>query len=516
MAAGYFLRWNWNDPKDIISRGRAALSDADIIIVGSGIGGATLAAGLAQSGLRILILERGKRLTDCPEARDADAIFARGHFRPDETWLTPDGKRFNPGNYSCVGGNSKFYGAVMMRYREADFAPIRHMGGATPGWPFGYDTLAPWYDRAEVLYQVRGDATRDPTEPPRAANYSYPPVPHEPAVADLDRRLTSVGLHPAPLPLALDLDRWLARAPTPWDAFPDTAGGKLDAETAALAQALRYPNVTLKTGIRVDRLEAQGDRITAVGTSAGRFTAPRIVLAAGAVHTAVLLLQSANEDHPRGFANRSDQVGRNFMNHNASALLALSGRRNRSVYQKTLHINDWYLTGGPNGEPLGNVQLLGRVSGSILAAQSGLPGPVANMIAARAMDFYVMSEDLPRPESRVTLKGAEIVLDWRRSNWRAHQRLVRTFKRALRRAGYPVALSKPFDRSTPSHQCGTARLGVNPATSVTDPFGRCHDHPNLWICDASLLPTSAAVNPSLTIAALALRQADRLKEEVTK
>jgi len=205
------------------------MSDADIIIVGSGMGGATLAAGLAPSGLRVLILERGERLADCPEARDAAAIFARGHFRPKETWLTPEGTPFNPGNYACVGGNSKFYGAVMLRYREADFSPIRHIGGTTPGWPFGYTALAPWYDRAEALYQVRGDAGLDPTEPPRGAPYPFAPVPHEPAVADLDRRLRRAGLHPSPLPLALDLDRWLARAATPWDAFPDTTGGKLDA-----------------------------------------------------------------------------------------------------------------------------------------------------------------------------------------------------------------------------------------------------------------------------------------------
>jgi choline dehydrogenase-like flavoprotein len=488
-------------------------TDADIIIIGSGMGGATLAAGLAPTGLRVLILERGERLEDCAEARDPAAIFARGHFRPAETWLAPDGSRFNPGNYAFVGGNSKFYGAVMMRYRAADFGPLRHMGGTTPGWPFGYDTLAPWYDRAEALYQVRGQTGHDPTEPPHGAPYAFPPLPHEPAIADLARRLTAAGLHPAPLPLAVDIDRWLARAATPWDAFPDTTGGKLDAETAALTLALQHPNVRLQTGVKVERLEADGARVTGVLTTRGRFTAPRIVLAAGAVHTAALLLRSATEAQPRGLANRSDQVGRNFMNHNASAVLALSPRRNRSVYQKTLQINDWYLTGGPGGEPLGNVQLLGRVSAPILAAQTGFPMPLARLIADHAIDFYAMSEDLPDPDSRVTLKDGEIVLDWRRSNWDAHLALVARLKAALRRAGFPVVLSKAFDRRTPSHQCGTARLGADPMASVTDPFGRTHDHPNLWICDASLLPTSAAVNPSLTIAALALRQADRIAGE---
>ncbi|ABD56848.1 GMC oxidoreductase [Jannaschia sp. CCS1] len=487
------------------------MSDADIIIVGSGMGGATLAAGLAPSGLRVLVLERGQLLHDCPEARDPEAIFKDGHFRPDETWLTPDGTRFNPGNYACVGGNSKFYGAVMLRYREADFAPIRHLGGTTPGWPIDYATLAPFYARAEALYQVRGDGTLDPTEPPRG-DYTFPPVPHEPDIIDLALRLKRAGLTPSPLPLAVDLERWLSRAKTPWDAFPDTNGGKLDAESAAMVQALAHPNVTLRTGVEVRKIEVEGGQVTGLLTSAGRLTAPRIVLAAGAVHTAALLLRSKDEAHPNGLANRSDQVGRNFMNHNTSAVLALSPRRNRSVYQKTLQINDWYLSGGLDGTPLGNVQLLGRVSAPILAAQTGMPMVAARAIAGRAIDFYAMSEDLPDPDSRVTVTGDDIVLDWKRSNWDAHLALVAKLTATLKRAGFPVVLSKAFDRRTPSHQCGTARVGDNPATSVCDPFGRTHDHPNLFICDASLLPTSAAVNPSLTIAALALRQADHLLE----
>ena len=487
------------------------MSDADIIIVGSGMGGATLAAGLKGSGLRVLVLERGQLLQDCPEARDAEAIYARGHFRPAETWLAPDGTRFNPGNFAYVGGNSKFYGGVLFRYRAEDFAPIEHLDGTTPGWPFPYETLAPFYERAEALYQVRGDASVDPTEPPHAGQYPHPPVPHEPAIADLDVRLRKVGLHPAPLPLAIDLGRWRSRADTPWDGFPDTNGGKLDAESAALVHALSDPNITLRTGVQVRRIETDGTRVTGLLTSAGRLTAPRIVLAAGAVHTAALLLRSASEAHPNGLANRSDQVGRNFMNHNASAVLALSPRRNRCVYQKTLQFNDWYLRDGER-PPLGNIQLLGRVTGPILASQTGLPKPLANLIASHAIDFYAMSEDLPDPESRVTVKGDDIVLDWRRSNWEAHLGLVAKLKETLKKAGFPIVLAKAFDRRTPSHQCGTARLGEDPATSVCDTFGKAHDLDNLYICDASLLPTSAAVNPSLTIAALALRQADHLKE----
>ncbi|MFV0384535.1 GMC family oxidoreductase [Paracoccus sp. (in: a-proteobacteria)] len=489
--------------------------DADVIIIGSGMGGATVAAALADTGRRILILERGEHLSDCPQARDPQAIFRDGYFRPGESWLDGEGKPFNPGNYYYVGGNSKFFGAVLIRYREQDFRPLAHLGGTTPGWPITYDEIEPWYSRAEALYQVRGTAGQDPTEPAHSADYPFGPLPDEPPIADLRSRLASVGLRPSSLPLGVDLDRWLSRAKTPWDAFPDTTGGKKDAESGGLARALQHPNVTLRTGARVTRLIAgDGGRITGVTLAdGGTLSAGTVILAAGAVQSAALLLASADEANPTGLANRSDQVGRNFMNHNCSAVLALHPfRKNPSIYQKTLMVNDFYLTGGPGGEPLGNIQLLGKISGPILAASSGLPGPVANWVAARSVDLYAMSEDLPNPESRVSLKGDQIVLDWKRSNWDAHLLLVQRLKALLRKAGYPVVLSRPFDRRTPSHQCGTARMGSDPASSVVDTFCRSHDHPNLFITDASVLPTSAAVNPALTIAALALRAADHIRE----
>jgi choline dehydrogenase-like flavoprotein len=490
----------------------------DIVMVGSGMGGATLAAALAPTGRRIVILERGERLADCAEARDDAAIFARGHFRPNETWFTPEGDAFNPGNYYYVGGNSKFYGAVLIRYRAEDFRPRAHLGGTTPGWPIAYDDLEPWYQAAEELYGVHGDASQDPTEPRHSGTYPFPPVPDEPAIALVRDRLRRAGATPSALPLAVDADRWLARAATPWDAFPDTTGAKMDAESVGMAKALAHPNVSLVTGARATRLLAEADgRVAAVeyeeASATRRLSAGLVVLAAGAINSAVLLLRSADAAHPAGLANRSDQVGRNFMNHNCSAVLAVHPlRRNDAVYQKTLLLNDFYLTGGPDGAPLGNVQLLGKVSGRILAAAGGVPRAVAGWLADHAVDFYAMSEDLPDPQSRVTVAGERIVLDWRRSNWEAHTALVVRLKAVLKRAGFPVVLSRPFDRRTPSHQCGTARTGTDPATSVVDPFCRTHDHPNLFVVDASFLPTSAAVNPALTIAAQALRTADHIRQ----
>jgi choline dehydrogenase-like flavoprotein len=409
-----------------------------------------------------------------------------------------------------VGGNTKFYGAVLLRYRAEDFLPLRHMGGVTPGWPIAYDALEPFYSAAERMYRVRGDVAGDPTEPPHSAPYPFPPVPDEPDIAELRRAFAEQGLHPSSLPLGIDLEKWLARAPTTWDAFPDSTGAKSDAESCALAEALRHPNVTLVTGTRVARLLSEGRRITGVEVEGPQgpatLRARMVCLCAGAVMTAALLLASANGDHPAGLANRSDQVGRNFMNHNLTAMIAVNPmRRNRTVYEKTIQFNDWYLTGGPLGEPLGNVQMLGRVTGPILAGESGLPLPVAQWLAEHSIHIMAMSEDLPDPSSRVMWQGGRVVLDWRKTNFAAHDLLVKRLKRVMRRAGWPLVLVKGFPKSKPSHQCGTARMGDDPARSVVTPDLRAHDLDNLYIADASVLPTSAAVNPSLTVAALALR-----------
>jgi choline dehydrogenase-like flavoprotein len=339
-------------------------------------------------------------------------------------------------------------------------------------------------------------------------------VPDEPAIAAVRARLQSAGLHPFSLPLGIDIERWLKRAPTPWDAFPDAGHGKMDAESGGLAEALRFPNVELRTGVRVERLILAHDGKRIEGVEAVKngdrivIRANLVVVAAGAVNTAALLLRSAE----RGVANRSDKVGRHFMNHNCSAVLAVDPRTvNDSVYQKTLGINDFYLSDGNGGPPLGNIQLLGRVTAAILKSNlSWAPEAALGVLSRRTVDWYAMSEDLANPESRVTVEAGQIRLDWKRSNWEAHLRLVAAFKERLRAAGYPIVLSKPFDRRTPSHQCGTVRLGADPRQAPVDPFGRAFDHPNLFVVDASLLPTSAAVNPSLTVAALALRAADHV------
>ncbi|MEM6823838.1 MAG: GMC family oxidoreductase [Pseudomonadota bacterium] len=491
--------------------------ETDILIIGSGMGGATMAAALASSGARITVLERGERIEESAATRDAFSIFELGSFRNSETWQDTSGQVFNPGNYYVVGGNSKLYGAVLFRYREEDFSALEHLGGTSPAWPITYSDFEPWYQKAEELYEVRGASGVDPSEPPHSGPYKFSPVPHEATIADAAKRLASIGLTPAPLPLGVDIDAWLAGGNTGWDAHPNTGNGKKDAESVGLTLALRHNTVRLETSSEVTRLIPEEDgRISAVEFTNGgrteRISARVVVLSAGAVNSAALLLRSANDNFPNGLANRSDQVGRNFMNHNTHAILALHPfRKNPAVYQKTLYFNDFYLSGGPSGEPLGNIQLLGKITAPILASQVKLPAAVTRWIAQRSLDWYAMSEDLPHPDSRVTVKGNRIVLDWHRSNWTAHLHLVRRFKGLLRRAGWPIVLSRAFDRTVPSHQCGTARFGTDPAASVLDIWCRAHDHPNLFVVDASFLPNSAAVNPALTIAAQALRVADHIR-----
>ena len=493
---------------------------ADIVIIGSGIGGSSLAYSLADTGRRIVVLERGEHLRDRPEAHDDVAIFERGFYRSSEEWLGTDGEPFLPGNYYYVGGNSKFYGAVMYRYREEDFHPRPHMNGSSSGWPMSYADLAPWYDRAEAVFRVRGDATQDPTEPPRSRPYPYPAVPDEAAIAEVRRRLERAGVHPSSLPLAIDVEEWLRRAETGWDAFPNTGTGKIDAEVGPLAEARRHDNVSLITGANVLRLEtdASGTRIVAAiyvkDGAERRITGEVFAVAAGAVQSAALLLRSANEKHPRGLANGSDQLGRNFMNHNTSAMLVLHPFEvNTSVYQKTLAFNDFYNRDPETGFPLGNVQLLGRITTSILKANApALPRWMAALIARRCYGWFLTSEDLPNPESRVMLRGDRIVVNWVRSNMAAHEALIRRTRSVMRKAGFPIVLTRTFGRKTTSHQCGTVKLGLDPCTSVVTPECRTHEIDNLYVTDASVLPTSAAVNPALTIAALAIRAGSAIRE----
>lgn len=496
----------------------------DVAIIGSGVGGGCAALTLADSGARILILERGERLTREPQNWDPEAVFVDLRYRSHETWHDGNGNPFRPGQYYYVGGHTKFYGTAMFRFRERDFEALEHEEGVSPAWPIGYTDLAPFYDEAERLFWVHGRAGEDSTEPPRSHPYPFPPVPHEPLMAGLYDKLRGVGLHPSPMPAAIDLRPGgkCVRCGT-CDAFPCKVGAKGDAEVCLIDPALTRANVTLQTGSLVTRLitDQASKRIVAADVQRGgesqRISARLFVLSAGAINSAALLLRSASGAHPNGLANSSGVVGRHFMNHNCTAFLSLMPFSvNDTNFPKTLTVNDFYFGGPRDRWPLGNLQLLGKIQEPMLRGViPQIPKFVRRGIAHHSVDWYVMSEDLPHPESTVRPRGeGSIDLTWRRTNLKPHRRFVEVAKRLLKDIGFPIVLSRPFGEDTPSHQCGTVRFGDDPATSALDPHCRAWDHENLFVVDASFFPSSAALNPALTVAAQALRAAEHIKQHL--
>ncbi|TQF05995.1 GMC family oxidoreductase [Kitasatospora acidiphila] len=493
--------------------------DADVVIIGSGAGGATTAWALAGSGARVLVLERGGFLPREPENWSPQAVFGEQLYHNAEPWRTPRGKRFVSAAHYYVGGTTKVYGASLPRLRESDFGAVEHYEGTSPAWPFGYAELEPFYAEAERLYRVHGhqhgaERPGDPTAPPRSGPFPHPPVEHEPYVADLERRLRRQGLHPFPLELGIDLapGRSCLRCGT-CDGFPCRVGAKSDAETRALRPALRRGNVRLLTHTRVTRLDTDraGRAVTTVhALREGRpvtVTAGRVVLSAGAINSAALMLRSANEQYPDGLANGSGLVGRNLMLHNSSVVVAVDPRRRNPVtFQKTLAVNDYYHSGPSGRYPLGNLQLMGKVRPEMLPG--ACPHGLRAGLTAHSLDWWVMSEDLPDPDNRVTLApDGQIVLRREPTNRRAHRELLRAARRMLHRAGYPLVLAHRMGIDATGHQCGTTVAGLDEARSVLDPLCRSHQLRNLYVVDGGFFPSSAAVNPTLTIAAQALRAA---------
>ncbi|WP_051966555.1 FAD-dependent oxidoreductase [Kitasatospora mediocidica] len=492
--------------------------DADVVIVGSGAGGATTAWALAGSGARVLVLERGGFLPREPENWSAQAVFGARRYHNAEPWRTVGrtgriGRPFDSAAHYYVGGTTKVYGAGLPRLREDDFGPVEHVQGTSPAWPFDYQALEPHYAEAERLFHVHGQP-EDPTAGPRSGPFPHPPVPHEPYVADLEVRLRAQGLHPYPLELGIDLGpgRSCRRCGT-CDAFPCMVGAKSDAETRALRPALRSGTVRLLTGSYATRLDTDpaGRAVTAVQVLRGgrpvTVRAGTVVVSCGAINSAALLLRSHSPAHPDGLANGSGLVGRNLMLHNNSVLVAVDPRRRNPVtFQKTLALNDFYRAGPHSAFPLGNLQLMGKIGPAMLPGV--LPRRLRSAVSAHSLDWWVMSEDLPDPRNRVTLApDGGIAVHREATNLRAHHGLLRAARRMLRRAGYPLLPSHRMGIEATGHQCGTVVAGQDPARSVLDPYCRSHQVRNLFVLDAGFFPSSAAVNPTLTIVAQALRTA---------
>ena len=514
----------------------------DVLIIGTGAGGGTLAWALAPTGKKILLLERGDYVRREPQNWSTQAVALEGRYNNAERWRDGKGAEFQPGQHYFVGGNTKFYGAALLRLRERDFGAVRHAGGVSPAWPLAYADLEPYYTRAEHLYSVHGTRGEDPTEPWASAPYRHPAVSHEPRIQQLHDDLTARGYQPFHVPMAIQIDESNPRRSAcvrcaTCDGHPCLVNAKADAQVTCVDPAIAHDNVTLVTGARVVRLEtsANGREVVRVVVERNGITetyaADVVVSSAGAINSAALLLRSANDKHPNGLANGSDQVGRNYMCHLNSVMMQITKCPNPTVFQKTWALNDFYWGTSEWPHPMGHVSFVGKLDEALLRAGAPrfVPGWTLNQMARHSLDFWLTSEDLPDADNRVTVeRDGQIRLSYTANNEEAHKRLTREFKEALR--GLPCAehgadcytdlipmqayIGKRIPLAGVAHQNGTCRFGEDPKTSVLDTNCKTHEVDNLYVVDGSFFPSSSAVNPALTIMANALRVADHLKERL--
>jgi choline dehydrogenase-like flavoprotein len=513
-------------------------TDYDIIIIGSGAGGGTLAHRLAPSGKSILILEGGGWLKREPENWSAEEVFQKARYVSADLWRDPKGKTYQPGTYHYVGGATKMYGAALYRLRERDFESFAHHDGMSPGWPLSYQDFEPYYAQAEELYQVHGARGEDPTEPPASGPYPFPAVSHEPRIQQLSDDLARAGYHPFHSPCGILLNE----ANMPYstcvrckdcDGFPCVVHAKSDAEVIAVRPALEHPNVTLliharalkrntnSTGTAVTEVVVEHEGETII------FRGGVVVVAGGAANSAKLLLMSATDKHPNGLANGSDQVGRNYMFHTSQAVLAISRQPNPTHYQKTLGLNDFYFGMEGFDFPVGSIQMVGKSQAPMYRGEKPIetllaPTWVLDKLADHAVDFWLMTEDLPRAENRITVDGkGNITLAYKGTNQDASDRLYNKLKSMLGLLDMhehliprQLYLKNDIGVAGVAHQSGTCRFGRDPQTSVLDTNCKAHELDNLYVVDTSFFPSIGAVNPALTAMANALRVGDHLLERL--
>ena len=418
----------------------------DVIIMGTGAGGGTLAYRLAPSGKRILLVERGDYVPREKANWSTKAVNLEGRYATKEVWRDAEGKELHPHTNYWVGGNTKFYGAALFRLRRTDFGELKHWGGTSPAWPISYEDLEPYYTQAEQLYHVHGRRREDPTDPPASAPYPYPPVSHEPRMQQLADDFARLGLKPFHVPLGVMLDEQDPRQSRcircdTCDGHPCLVYAKSDAQVLCVDPALEHPNVTLLTGAYVSRLETSpsGREVTRVVVERGgiieAFSGDIVVVACGAINSAALLLRSTSDTHPRGLANGSDVVGRHYMGHVNSVLMAVSKCPNPTVFQKTLAVNDFYLGSKEWEFPMGHISFVGKLDGETLKAGAPAlaPGWTLELMAKHSLDFWLTSEDLPDPSNRVTLdREGHIVLTYQPNNEEGHQRLIDRVKSLMK------------------------------------------------------------------------------------
>jgi choline dehydrogenase-like flavoprotein len=506
----------------------------DVIVIGTGAGGGTLVHKLAPSGKRILVLERGDYVKREKDNWNPGMVNLQGKYQTKEHWKDKDGKDLHPHTNYYVGGNTKFYGAALFRLREKDFEGFAHHGGPSPEWPVKYKDLEPYYTAAENLYHVHGMRGEDPTEGPYSAPFPHPAISHEPRIQHLSDDFARLGLRPLHTPLGVMLDESNPRESKcircdTCDGFPCLVHAKADAEVLCIEPALKHPNVTLMTNSYVKKLEtsASGREVTKVlveRNGSGKveeFTGSIVVSSCGAINSAALLLRSANDKHRNGLANGSDVVGRHYMGHVNSVVMAISKQPNPTIFQKTLSVNDFYFGSKDWNHPMGHISFVGKLDGETLKAGAPplTPGFTLDMMAKHSLDFWLTSEDLPDPENRVTLdRDGHIVLSYKVNNEEAHKRLVNKLEDLIKHSSHEyhglfarsLFVGQRIPLAGVAHQNGTIRFGRDPKTSALDENCKAHEVDNLYVVDGSFFCSSGAVNPALTIIANAMRVGDHI------
>lgn len=505
----------------------------DIIIIGTGAGGGTIARQIAASGKRVLILERGDFLPRERENWDAKAVFADKRYLSKERWYDKNDQPFEPYTHYWVGGNTKVYGAALLRMREFDFGEVRHFGGVSPAWPITYDELEPYYTRAERMYSVHGQRGLDPYDPPASAPYREKPLAAEPRMQELFDDLKALGHRPFPIPLGVRLSATdpteAPYVPSNFDGYPDLTEVKADSHVIGIKPVLALPNVTLLTRAYVERLntDSTGGSVTEVVVQRDGerlvFRGDIVVLACGAINSAAMLLRSADSKHPSGLANSSDQVGRNYMTHQNGCFIAVTQTPNPSPFQKHFGIMDFYRGADDSRFPLGLIQLMGKPDRGTLEwlRADKMPGVTMDDIQSRTIDFFLTAEDLPDPNNRISLReDGSIRVSYTHNNTEAYDRLQAKLEHMMTQAEHrhgrarPEFLASRLGVSGVSHQNGTLRFGHDAKSSVLDSNCKAHELDNVYVVDGSFFPSSSAVNPSLTIMANALRVGDHLLQRM--
>ncbi len=515
----------------------------DVIIIGTGAGGGTLAYKLAPSGKRILLIERGPYVPREKDNWSTKAVNADGKYHTREVWADKDGRDLHPHTNYYVGGNTKFYGSALFRFRKEDFGALMHHVGVSPEWPITYDELEPYYTEAEKLYHVHGTAGEDPTEPWRSTPYPYPAITHEPRIQQLSDDFARHGVQPFHTPLGVMLDEGNPRKSpcircSTCDGHPCLINAKADAQTCCVDPALEFPNVTLMTDTKVLRLETNwsGREIDYIVADRHgeliELEADIVVAACGAINSAALLLRSASDRHPNGLANGSDVVGRHYMGHVNSVLMALSNCPNPTIFQKTLSVNDFYLSSAAWEFPMGHISFVGKLDGDTLKAGAPAIAPhwTLELMGRHSLDFWLTSEDLPDPNNRVTVdRNGKICLSYKPNNELAHKRLIAKLKELMggqTKCGVHghdcheglfsrnLYAGQRIPLAGVAHQNGTIRFGRDPRSSALNVHCRAHEVDNLYVVDGSFFVSSGAVNPALTIMANALRVGDHLLERL--